>query len=124
MKKFIISVILLVILLFISCSLRENNDSAKLLENYFAITEQGIQNGNIKMIPIDTPKGIFNVWTKRFGNNPRMKLLLLHGGPGATHEYFECMENFLPKNGIEFIKSSHQRFRPIPTNLRTHLYGI
>jgi proline iminopeptidase len=32
-----------------------------------------------------------------------MKLLLLHGGPGATHEYFECFESFLPQEGIEFI---------------------
>ena len=32
-----------------------------------------------------------------------MKLLLLHGGPGATHEYFECLESFLPADGIEFI---------------------
>ena len=40
---------------------------------------------------------------KRIGNNPKIKLLLLNGGPGATHEYFECMENFLPAEGIEFI---------------------
>ncbi len=103
MKQFIISVTLFVILLLNSCSQRESNDSGKSLEQYFAITEQGVQTGNVKMIPIETPKGTFNVWTKRFGNNPRMKLLLLHGGPGATHEYWECMENFLPKEGIEFI---------------------
>ena len=77
--------------------------SAKSPEQYFYTIEQGVQMGNIKMIPIETPKGTFNVWTKRFGNNPRIKLLLLHGGPGSTHEYFECMENFLPKEGIEFI---------------------
>ena len=45
--------------------------------------------GGIKMIPITTPKGTFNVWTKRVGNNPKMKVLLLHGGPGGTHEFFE-----------------------------------
>lgn len=55
------------------------------------------------MVPIETPKGIFKVWTKRFGNNPTMKVLLLNGGPGATHEYFECFENFLPQENIEFI---------------------
>jgi proline iminopeptidase len=55
------------------------------------------------MIPIQTPKGKFNVWTKRIGNNPKIKVLLLHGGPGATHEYFECFENFLLLEGIEFI---------------------
>ena len=55
------------------------------------------------MIAIETPKGKFNVWTKRFGNNPSKKVLLLNGGPGITHEYFECFEGFFPKEGIEFI---------------------
>ncbi|MFN0274171.1 MAG: proline iminopeptidase-family hydrolase [Chitinophagales bacterium] len=73
------------------------------LQQYFKTTETGVQDGGIKMIPIKTPKGEFNVWTKRFGNNPKIKLLLLNGGPGATHEYFECFENFLPAEGIEFI---------------------
>ena len=40
----------------------------------------------MRVIPIRTARGTFNVWTKRFGNNPRIRLLLLHGGPGATHE--------------------------------------
>jgi proline iminopeptidase len=70
---------------------------------YFAQQDTGVQTGNIRMIPIETPKGTFHVWTKRFGNNPTIKVLLLNGGPGATHEYFECMENFLPSEGIEFI---------------------
>ena len=73
------------------------------LASYFAPTETGVQDGNVQVIPITTPKGKFNIWTKRFGNNPKIKVLLLNGGPGATHEYFECMENFLPKEGIEFI---------------------
>ena len=76
------------------------NDSAN---SYFANTETGVQNGGVKVIPIETPHGKFNVWTKRFGNNPKIKLLLLNGGPGCTHEYFECFENFLPAEGIEFI---------------------
>jgi proline iminopeptidase len=70
---------------------------------YFQTTEEGVQDGGVRIIPITTPKGKFNIWTKRFGNNPKMKVLLLNGGPGATHEYFECMESFLPKEGIEFI---------------------
>ena len=45
------------------------------------------------MIPIATPKGTFKVWTKRVGNNPTIKVLLLHGGPGATHEYFEAFDS-------------------------------
>lgn len=71
--------------------------------SYFDNAEQTVQTGGVKMISIQTPKGKFNVWTKRFGNNPKIKVLLLNGGPGATHEYFECFESFLPKEGIEFI---------------------
>ena len=62
-----------------------------------------LREGGVKVIPIQTPKGTFKVWTKRFGNNPRIKLLLLHGGPGFTHEYFEALEGYLPAEGIEFI---------------------
>ncbi len=65
--------------------------------------EEPIKTGGVRRIPVETPKGTFQVWTKRVGNNPRLKLLLLHGGPGATHEYFECFESFLPAEGIEFI---------------------
>jgi proline iminopeptidase len=73
------------------------------LNAYFQDRETGIKTGGVKIIPIPTPKGTFKVWTKRFGNNPKMKLLLLNGGPGATHEYFECFESFLPAEGIEII---------------------
>lgn len=59
--------------------------------------------GGIKMIPVTTPKGEFRVWTKRVGNNPRIKVLLLHGGPGATHELYECFDGYLPHEGIEYI---------------------
>ncbi|HQU53077.1 MAG TPA: proline iminopeptidase-family hydrolase, partial [Saprospiraceae bacterium] len=31
------------------------------------------------------------------------KVLTLHGGPGATHEYFECIQSFFPREGIEFF---------------------
>jgi proline iminopeptidase len=58
--------------------------------------------GGAKMITIQTPKGAFRVWTKRVGNNPRIKVLLLHGGPGATHEYFEAFDSYFPKAGIEY----------------------
>jgi proline iminopeptidase len=54
------------------------------------------------MIPIETPSGSFEVWTKRIGNNPRLRLLLLHGGPGATHEYLEACDSYLPAAGIEY----------------------
>lgn len=83
--------------MFMSCKQEEKANE------YFKSKESGIKNGGVKMITIETPKGKFNVWTKRIGNNPKMKLLLLNGGPGMSHEYFECMESFLPAEGIEFI---------------------
>ena len=58
--------------------------------------------GGIRRIPVTTPYGTFKVWTKRFGNNPRIRLLLLHGGPGCTHEYFEPCDSYLPGAGIEY----------------------
>jgi proline iminopeptidase len=87
------------VLLLQSC----NQKATPAANDYFAQSNDTVQNGGIKMIPITTPKGTFNVWTKRIGNNPKIKVLLLNGGPGATHEYFECFENFLPAEGIEFI---------------------
>lgn len=57
-----------------------------------------VQSGGVKMISID---GKYQVWTKKIGSGP-IKVLLLHGGPGFTHDYFECFESFLPPAGIEF----------------------
>ena len=76
-------------------------DAATTTADYFRDTTPGLKTGGIQMVAINTPKGPFKVWTKRIGNNPKIKLLLLNGGPGATHEYFECMESFLPAEGIE-----------------------
>jgi proline iminopeptidase len=70
---------------------------------YFKQKDSGIQTGGVKMIPITTSRGNFNVWTKTIGNNPKKRLLLLNGGPGMTHEYFECFESFLPAEGVEII---------------------
>jgi proline iminopeptidase len=61
-----------------------------------------VLSGGVKMIPVATPKGIFRVWTKRIGNDPTMKVLLLHGGPGATHEYLEAFDSYIPAAGIEY----------------------
>jgi len=62
-----------------------------------------VDTAGVRLVPIRTPSGTFRVWTKRFGAHPTIKLLLLHGGPGATHEYFEALERFLGAEGIEFI---------------------
>lgn len=81
----------------------EKQNTTIALSDYFKDTTTGIKTGGVQMVAITTPKGKFIVWTKKLGNNPKMKLLLLNGGPGATHEYFECMESFLPVEGIELI---------------------
>src|SRR5258708_26392888 len=60
-----------------------------------------VLSGGAKLITIQTPKGAFPVWTKRAANNPRIKVLLLHRGPRATHEYFEAFDSSFPKAGIE-----------------------
>ncbi len=66
----------------------------RLLQNQ----QREIRTGGVKLIQID---GKYNVWTKKIGNGAT-KMLTLHGGPGFTHEYFECFEDFLPQEGIEF----------------------
>ena len=61
-----------------------------------------VLSGGVKLVPVHTPKGSFRVWTKRIGNNSTTKVLLLHGGPGATHEYFEAFDSYFPAAGIEY----------------------
>jgi proline iminopeptidase len=58
--------------------------------------------GGARRIPVETPKGRYRVWTKRTGNNPALKVLLLHGGPGSTHEYLEPCDSYLPAAGVEY----------------------
>ena len=58
--------------------------------------------GGVRMVPVRTPAGDFRVWTKRVGNNPHIKVLLLHGGPAATHEYLESFDGWMPHAGVEY----------------------
>ncbi len=71
--------------------------------DYFNYTDT-LQAAGVRMIPITTPVGDFKVWTKRFGQHPRIKILLLHGGPAMTHEYMECFETFFQREGFEFYE--------------------
>jgi len=72
--------------------------------------------GGARTIPVQTEHGTFKVWTKRIGHNPRCKLLLLHGGPGCTHEYFEVFDSYLAQAGIEYYHydqlGSHRSSQP------------
>jgi len=58
--------------------------------------------GGARKITITTPKGPHQVWIKRVGSNPKLKLLLLTGGPGFSHAYLEVMDSYLPAEGVEY----------------------
>jgi proline iminopeptidase len=72
--------------------------------DYFNYGDTGVRSAGVRLIAVSTPLGVFKVWTKRFGNNPHIKILLLHGGPASTHEYMECFESFFPQEGFEFYE--------------------
>jgi proline iminopeptidase len=57
-----------------------------------------VRQAGIRMIPV--VGGKYRVWTRRVGSGP-LKVLALHGGPGMTHEYLECLQDFLPGAGCE-----------------------
>lgn len=61
-----------------------------------------VLSGGVRMVEINTPKGKFKVWTKRTGNNPTIKVLILHGGPGITHEVYEAFDSYFPDAGVEY----------------------
>lgn len=42
----------------------------------------------------------YKVWTRRVGHGP-IKVLMLHGGPGLTHEYLEGLADSLAQHGFE-----------------------
>ncbi len=92
-------IVFFISLIFISCNNNKKETAVTTADDLY----KEVQTGGVKVIAIETPKGKFNVWTKRIGNNPKIKLLLLNGGPGASHEYFECFESFLLPEGVELI---------------------
>jgi proline iminopeptidase len=57
-----------------------------------------VHQAGIRTVPV--VGGKYRVWTRRVGNGG-LKVLALHGGPGMTHEYLECLQDFLPGAGYE-----------------------
>lgn len=121
------SALYLLLFLFIagSCDTSTSLESSGSISvaEYFDYGETGVRMAGIRMIPIKTPAGEFNVWTKRFGKNPRIKILLLHGGPAATAEYMECYQSFFPQEGFEFYEydqlGSYRSDKPTDSSLWT-----
>jgi proline iminopeptidase len=95
-------ILLIVTFLTVSC---KNETKSSTLSDYFTYQQNSeVESAGVKMIPIKTPIGEFKVWTKRFGNNPKIKIVLLHGGPAMTHEYMECFKTFFQREGFEFYE--------------------
>ncbi len=89
MKKSKISIIVLTVLLMSGCA---NTPLPTVVEKAPVSTD-------IKMIEI---AGGHKVWTQKMGNSDTIKLLLLHGGPGATHEYFKNLDQYFAGKDIEY----------------------
>ena len=58
----------------------------------------GVRTGGSRKVSVD---GRFEVWVKQVGTG-NVPVLTLHGGPGFPHFYFECFEDFLPRDRIRF----------------------
>ncbi|MEH7888080.1 proline-specific peptidase family protein [Elizabethkingia meningoseptica] len=101
--RFIIVLLSILTGFMISCTQKETTPTTVSTADYFNYKDS-VEAGGVKMIPITTPVGNFKVWTKRFGTNPKIKVLLLHGGPAMTHEYMECFETFFQREGFEFYE--------------------
>jgi len=74
--------------------------AAPLNSSVDGLNPRGIKVAGIKMLPVRG--GRYKVWTKTVGEGP-IKVLLLHGGPAACHDYLEAFESFLPPAGIQII---------------------
>lgn len=102
--KYVTVFAILGMFLIMSCTDKQGTNNLIEKSNYFDYSNNDDQiTGGIKMIPVETPKGTFKVYTKRMGNNPKMRVLLLHGGPGGTHEEFGNFDGYLPNEEIEYI---------------------
>lgn len=95
----------LILLLMVSCTNNQKSSISNAQSSgYLDYSNSDDQiTGGIRMIPIQTEKGTFNVYTKRMGNNPKLRVLLLHGGPGGTHEAFLNFDGYLLNEEIEYI---------------------
>ena len=57
-----------------------------------------------RRLPIRTDRGTFEVWTEQVGEpHDGPVVLLLHGGPGATHEYLRTVDDHLPAAGVSYV---------------------
>ena len=60
--------------------------------------KDGVRTGGARTVRID---GRYDVWVRQVGTGP-IHVLTLHGGPGMSHYYLECFEEFLPASEFTF----------------------
>ena len=58
----------------------------------------GVRTGGSRTITLDSGH---HVWVKQVGYGA-IPVLTLHGGPGFPHFYFECFEDFLPRDRLRY----------------------
>ncbi len=58
----------------------------------------GVRTGGSRRIALSSGH---EVWVKQVGSGD-IPVLTLHGGPGFPHYYFECFEDFLPRDKIRY----------------------
>jgi proline iminopeptidase len=95
--------IFIFIVCFLASCMQKTNTNGSSSNDYYNYGDS-VESAGVRKITIKTPSGEFKVWAKRFGNNPKIKILLLHGGPAMTHEYMECFETFFQREGFEFYE--------------------
>ena len=119
MQKLTTPLTCLFVAFLILCTACKNDNGEKAREIPGDVfTEAGVQ-----VIPIETPVGKFTVWTKKVGENPTIKVLLLHGGPGGNHLAFKPFEQNFGKEGFEFYYydqlGSYKSDKPTDSSLWT-----
>jgi len=90
------------LLITAGCNQPQQAQDAPSAAYYDNASHRDAWSGGARKITISTPKGPHQLWVKRVGNNPKLKLLLLTGGPGFSHAYLEVMDSFLPAEGVEY----------------------
>ncbi|MCI9844515.1 proline iminopeptidase-family hydrolase [Flavobacterium pectinovorum] len=109
MRKYIFLVA--IFFLFLENSLSQETDIQTKRQSD-SIYTNAIKARGVKIIPIRNKK--YKVWTKKSGTG-KIKLFLLHGGPGTSPEYFENFPSKLGKNyTIYFYSQLGSYFSDIP----------
>lgn len=101
--KCISGVLLLLIMSLASCKEQLPHVEVSNPKIKTAFHEGMVQDGGVRIVDIQSKGRSWKIWTKTMGNHEHLKVLLLAGGPGISHEYLECFESFLPDAGIEMI---------------------